>query len=202
MFVVGITGGIGSGKSAATSFLEQQGINIVDADIVARQVVELGSDALKQIEAHFGPDIIGMDGSLDRAALRQIVFKAPEERQWLESLLHPLIRVTILEQLSVSKSPYAILSSPLLLETNQHELVDHIVVVDVPEETQIQRTTLRDDNSIEQVKAIISAQMPRQERLKHADSVINNDQDLLSLEKQVSKLHQQLLYKAQEKSDD
>lgn len=202
MFVVGITGGIGSGKSAVTNILEQKNIHIVDADLVARQVVEPGSDALKQIEAHFGPDIICIDGSLDRAALRQIVFKAPEERQWLESLLHPLIRVTILEQLSASKSPYAILSSPLLLETNQHELVDHIVVVDVPEETQIQRTTLRDDNSIEQVKAIISAQMPRQERLKHADSVINNDQDLLSLEKEVSKLHQQLLYKAQEKSDD
>ncbi len=202
MFVVGITGGIGSGKSAVTSFIENRGINIVDADIVARQVVEPGSNALKQIEDHFGPDIISIDGSLDRAALRKIVFKAPEERQWLESLLHPLIRETILEQLTESKSPYAILSSPLLLETNQHELVDHIVVVDVPEETQIQRTTRRDDNSIEQVKAIISAQMPRPERLKHADSVISNDGDLLSLEQKVTKLHQQLLFKAQEESDD
>jgi dephospho-CoA kinase len=202
LFVVGITGGIGSGKSAVTSFIENRGINIVDADIVARQVVEPGSNALKQIEDHFGPDIISIDGSLDRAALRKIVFKAPEERQWLESLLHPLIRETILEQLTESKSPYAILSSPLLLETNQHELVNHIVVVDVPEETQIQRTTRRDDNSIEQVKAIISAQMPRQERLKHADSVISNDGDLLSLEQKVTKLHQQLLFKAQEESDD
>lgn len=202
MFVVGITGGIGSGKSAVTNILERKGINIVDADIVARQVVEPGSTALKQIEAHFGPSIISIDGSLDRAALRKIVFKAPEERQWLESLLHPLIRETILEQLTESKSSYAILSSPLLLETNQHELVDHIVVVDVPEETQIQRTTRRDDNSIEQVKAIISAQIPRPERLKHADSIISNNGDLLSLEQKVTKLHQQLLFKAQQESDD
>lgn len=195
MFVVGITGGIGSGKSAVTHFLEQKGINIVDADLVARQVVEPGSDALKQIENHFGREIINSAGSLDRAALRKIVFKAPEERQWLESLLHPLIRETILEQLSDSQSPYAILSSPLLLETNQHELVNHIVVVDVPEETQIQRTMQRDDNSIEQVKAIISAQITRTERLKRADSIISNDGDLLSLEQKVTELHQKLLSK-------
>ncbi|MFY0676180.1 MAG: dephospho-CoA kinase [Neptuniibacter sp.] len=202
MFIVGITGGIGSGKSAVTELLEQQGITIVDADIVARQVVEPGTPALKEIERHFGTSVINQEDGLDRQKLRAIVFDNPQERKWLEALLHPLIREEILLQLSQSNSHYTVLSSPLLLETDQHELVDKIVVVDVSENIQIQRTMKRDNNSSDQVKAIIAAQKNREERIQSAHYIINNDADLKALQEKVFNLHQQLLLNAKEQSHD
>ena len=202
MFIVGITGGIGSGKSAVTELLEQQGITIVDADIVARQVVEPGTPALTEIERHFGTPVINQERGLDRQKLRAIVFDNPRERKWLEALLHPLIREEILRQLSRSKSLYTILSSPLLLETDQHELVDKVVVVDVSEQTQLQRTMKRDNNSSDQVKAIIAAQKNREERIQSAHYIINNDADLKTLQEKVFNLHQQLLLNAKEQSHD
>ena len=198
MFIVGITGGIGSGKSAVTELLEQQGINVVDADIVAREVVEPGTPALKEIELHFGASVINQLGGLNRQKLRAIVFDNLQERKWLEALLHPLIREEILLQLSQSNSPYTVLASPLLLETDQHELVDKIVVVDVTEQVQIQRTMQRDNNSSDQVKAIIAAQKSRQERIQSAHYIINNDADLKTLQEKVLNLHQQLLLNAKE----
>ena len=202
MFIVGITGGIGSGKSAVTEMLEQQGITIVDADIVARQVVEPGTPALKEIERHFGISVINQEGGLDRQKLRAIVFDNPQERKWLEALLHPLIRKEILMQLSQSNSHYTVLSSPLLLETDQHELVDKIVVVDVSENIQIQRTMKRDNNSSDQVKAIIAAQKNREERIQSAHYIINNDADLKTLQEKVFNLHQQLLLNTKEQNHD
>lgn len=202
MFIVGITGGIGSGKSAVTELLEQQGITIVDADIVARQVVEPGTPALTEIERHFGTPVINQERGLDRQKLRAIVFDNPRERKWLEALLHPLIREEILRQLSRSKSLYTVLSSPLLLETDQHELVDKVVVVDVSEQTQLQRTMKRDNNSSDQVKAIIAAQKNREERIQSAHYIINNDADLKALQEKVFDLHQQLLLNAKEQSHD
>jgi len=202
LFIVGITGGIGSGKSAVTELLEQQGITIVDADIVARQVVEPGTPALKEIERHFGTSVINQEDGLDRQKLRAIVFDNPQERKWLEALLHPLIREEILLQLSQSNSHYTALSSPLLLETDQHELVDKIVVVDVSEQVQIQRTMKRDNNSSDQVKAIIAAQKNREERIQSAHYIINNDADLKTLQEKVFNLHQQLLLNAKEQSHD
>ncbi|MGI1669125.1 MAG: dephospho-CoA kinase [Neptuniibacter sp.] len=202
MFIVGITGGIGSGKSAVTELIEQQGITIVDADIVARQVVEPGTPALKEIEHHFGTSVINQEDGLDRQKLRAIVFDNPQERKWLEALLHPLIRKEILMQLSQSNSHYTVLSSPLLLETDQHELVDKIVVVDVSENIQIQRTMKRDHNSSDQVKAIIAAQKNREERIQSAHYIINNDADLKALQEKVFNLHQQLLLNAKEQSHD
>jgi len=202
VFIVGITGGIGSGKSAVTDILAQQGIGIVDADIVAREVVEPGSAALKSIAQHFDTDLIQADGSLDRARLREIVFKAPQERQWLESLLHPIIRESVQQQLSASNSSYTVLSSPLLLETDQHTLTDYIVVVDVPEAIQIQRTMQRDANNLEQVKAIIAAQISRETRNSRADMLISNDGDLSALHNKVLALHQQLLIQAEEEKND
>ena len=193
MFIVGITGGIGSGKSAVTQQLESLGITVIDADIVAREVVEPGEDALQSISSHFGATVITDSGELNRAELRTRVFDNPEERKWLENLLHPLIRKRIVTQLNASNSSYTVLVSPLLLETDQHSLTDHIVVVDLPKELQIQRTMSRDNNNKTQVEAIIDAQMQREDKLERANSVISNDKDLYTLKNKVNNLHQKLL---------
>lgn len=190
MFVLGVTGGIGSGKTAATNAFQELGIKVVDADLAARVVVEKGRPALAEIEKRFGSDILLGDGNLDRAALRKIVFEQPEERKWLESLTHPLIRNEIINGLQSATSPYAILSSPLLIESGQYQLVKRVLVIDVPEETQIARTCERDSNPEEQVKSIIAAQISRQDRLEKADDVILNDQDLTYLQNEVAKLHE------------
>lgn len=189
MFIVGLTGGIGSGKSAVSKRFEQLGITVVDADIVAREVVLPGEPALNKIARQFGSDILLGDGNLNRTALRKIIFDQPEKREWLEQLLHPLIRERILLQLTQASSPYAILASPLLLETDQHLLVDHTVVVDIDEATQISRTTVRDSTDTAQVKAIIAAQMPREERLAHADTIIDNSGSEELLQPQIEALH-------------
>ena len=190
---VGITGGIGSGKSAVTKRLQSLGIEVIDADIVAREVVETGSPALEKIAQHFGADILAKDGSLDRAALRGIVFADPNERLWLEKLTHPLIGESIARQLAIALSPYVVLSSPLLLEGSQRDFVEHIVVVDVPETVQISRTKARDNNSEELVRAIMAAQMSRDSRLAAADTVIDNSGALDALDEQVVSLHKKLL---------
>lgn len=193
VFRVGVTGGIGSGKSAVTSQLERLGIVIVDADRVARDVVQPGSAALGAIAKRFGESILKEDGALDRAALRQIVFEDSSQRRWLEELTHPLIRRGIEHQLWSADSPYVVLSSPLLLETSQRDLVDHVVVVDIPETLQLERTVARDGNSEALVKAIMAAQMARNSRLEFAHTVLDNSADLQALEAQVNKLHEQLL---------
>ena len=187
--VVGVTGGIGSGKSAATSIFSELGIDVVDADIVSRQVVVPGSEALLQIAEYFGSDILLEDGSLDRKALRGRIFTDAAARHWLESLLHPLIRKETERQLQESRSPYVILSSPLLLETDQHRMVDRVLLIDVPEAVQIARTSTRDETSTAAVQAIMAAQLSRPERRARADDVIDNDRDLQHLEAEVRRLH-------------
>lgn len=195
MAVVGLTGGIGSGKSTVARLFGALGVHWVDADDVAREVVEPGTPALEKIAEHFGQEILLPDGSLDRAALRRIVFDAPEERAWLEELLHPVIREELMRQLRPDNYslPYVLLVSPLLLETDQHELVEKIVVVDVPVEIQIQRTMARDTNDREQVERIIAAQMPREQRLRKADDVVDNNLAMMDVERQVEQLHQTFL---------
>jgi dephospho-CoA kinase len=196
-FIVGITGGIGSGKSAVTERFEKLGITVVDADLAARVVVEPGRPALAAIAEHFGGEIIQADGSLDRAALRQRVFADKAERLWLEQLTHPLIGREILEQMEASGSPYTILSSPLLLETSQRELADCVVVVDVPESIQLERTIQRDSNDEAQVRRIMAAQMGRDERLEKADIVIDNSRSLAELDDAVDELHKEFLLRAE-----
>ncbi len=195
--VVGVTGGIGSGKSALTDLLEARGISVVDADKAARVIVERGRPALAKIAEHFGPAIIQADGTLDRASLRQKVFADEQERLWLESLTHPLIGEEIQSQLERSTSLYTVLSSPLLLETNQKQLVDLTIVVDVPEEIQVKRAAKRDANSVEQVKRIMAAQLPRDDRLSMADLVVDNSGSLHALKEKVDELHAHLLDKSQ-----
>lgn len=196
MFVVGITGGIGSGKSAVTDHLETLGITVIDADKVARVVVQPGTSGLDAIVEHFGTDILLADGGLDRAALRKIVFDNPNERKVLEGLTHPRIRDEIARKLSEASSPYVVLSSPLLLESGQNTFANYIVVVDVPEEVQLKRTMARDDNSEALVNQIMAAQLDRQTRLARADTSITNDGTLEALYERVDVLHEDLLARA------
>ncbi|MCX2982382.1 dephospho-CoA kinase [Halieaceae bacterium IMCC14734] len=191
--IVGVTGGIGSGKSAATDHFASLGITIVDADLVSRIIVEPGRPALTAIAEHFGAEILQADGQLDRAVLRQKVFTDSAEREWLEQLTHPLIGEEIIRQLAQSQSAYTILASPLLLETSQKDLCAITVVVDVPEELQLQRTMARDANDEAQVRRIMAAQMSRQQRLQLADEVVDNSGDLAGLYGRVEQLHQQFL---------
>lgn len=190
-WILGLTGGIGSGKSAAASHFGSLGVHLVDADQAARWVVEPGRPALAHIVDRFGEQILQDSGQLDRAALRTRIFQAPEERQWLEQLLHPLIREEIRNVLDEARSPYAILVSPLLVESAaQREMARRVLVVDVPEQVQIQRTVQRDQVPEEQVRAILQAQASREERLRHAHDVLVNDRDLAWLQREVERLHE------------
>lgn len=189
MFVVGLTGGIGSGKTAASDIFKSLGVNIVDADIVAREVVEPGRPALKEITQHFGADILLTDGSLNRAKLRTCIFSNPSDKSWLEELLHPIIRQEIQHQLNDSKAAYSILVSPLLFETDQSKLVNRTLLIDVPVNVQLERAALRDNNSTEQIQKIIDSQLPRDDKLSKADDVICNDKDLASLESKIKDKH-------------
>ena len=196
--IIGLTGGIGSGKSAAAARFEQaHGIHVVDADIKSRVVVEPGRPALQHIVDRFGDAVLQADGSLNRAALRERVFQLPDERRWLEQLLHPLIRDEIVADLASAESPYSLLVSPLLVESGQYQMTQRILVVDVPEALQIARTTARDQVPEQQVRAIMQAQAQREERLRHAHDVITNDRDLAALQAQVDALHQRYLNLAQ-----
>ncbi|MFT6153344.1 MAG: dephospho-CoA kinase [Bermanella sp.] len=193
MLIIGVTGGIGSGKSAATHEFTKLGIEVVDADVAARTIVEKGQSALQQIAQQFGNNILLPNGELDRAALRKVIFEFPEQRKWLETLTHPLIRNEIINGLKSAKSPYVILASPLLIESGQYHLVTRTLVIDVPVEVQIKRTCQRDNNDPEQVQAIIEAQISRDERLKKADDVIENQYNLNHLHEEILKLHQAYL---------
>ena len=194
--IVGLTGGIGSGKSTVVRVFGDLGVHWVDADDVAREVVEPGMPALATIAEHFGEAVLMTDGSLNRAALRQKVFAEPDERVWLERLLHPVIREELVRQLQPEDYllPYVLLVSPLLLETDQRDLAAKIIVVDVPESVQIERTMARDDNSREQVERIMAAQMAREDRRSQADAIIDNNRPRNEVERQVCELHNRFLF--------
>ena len=195
--IIGLTGGIGSGKTAASDYFQSLGIKVVDADIEARAIVEPGSDILTTIYHHFGSSVLTDTGELNRGWLRQQIFQSPEERLWLESLTHPAIRERIRLQLSTADSPYVILVSPLLFESGQHLMTDRTLLIDLPEALQRTRASLRDNNTQEQIDAIIQAQMSRQERQERADDIIINDQDLKDLQQECLNYHQNYLKLAQ-----
>jgi dephospho-CoA kinase len=188
-WILGLTGGIGSGKSAVAACFAELGVHQVDSDHVARWVVEPGQPALGKIAEHFGDEILLADGSLNRPMLRERIFQAPEQRKWLEALLHPLIRERTYQYLEQGTSPYAILVSPLLIESGQWRTVQRVLVVDTPEHLQLQRTALRDNVSQEQVRSIIAAQAQRDDRLAHADDILINDRDQQWLQQEVERLH-------------
>ena len=188
-WVVGLTGGIGSGKSAVSDRFAKLAIKIVDADIASRVVVEPGKPALAQIAEHFGAHLLTAEGVLDRAELRKKVFADATQRRWLEQLLHPPINEYLRAELASAESTYAILAHPLLIETGRNRICDRVLVVDVPEALQLSRTMQRDGNTEEQVHAIMAAQANREDRLAAADDVISNDNDLAHLDVEVSRLH-------------
>lgn len=192
--IIGLTGGIGSGKSAAADrFAEAHGIHVVDADMKSRVVVEPGKPALKHIVDRFGDEVLLADGSLNRPALRERIFRDPTQRLWLEELLHPLIREETINDLASAQSPYALLVSPLLIESGQHRMTRRVIVVDVPESMQLARTAARDQVPLEQIRAIMEAQATREDRLRQAHDVLTNDGDLAALQAQVDALHERYL---------
>jgi dephospho-CoA kinase len=197
-FIVGLTGGIASGKTTVANLFAQYGIDLVDADVIARDVVAIGSEGLQAITEHFGQAILLADGSLDRAALRAQVFDKPEQRLWLNNLLHPMIRQKMLEQVQASTSAYVIMIVPLLFENHLDSLVDTTLVVDIARELQISRAMQRDSVSKEQVEHILASQMTREQRLKSADNIIDNQGKHKLLRSQVSRLHQRYLQQAAE----
>lgn len=189
---LGLTGGIGSGKSVAADRFQSLGAQVVDADLIAREVVEPGEPALEAIAHHFAPSILLDDGRLNRSKLREIIFSESAAKQWLEDLLHPIIRERIIHRLSErgGNTPYAILVSPLLLETDQSALVQRIIVVDCPTDMQLKRASLRDNTDTAQIKAIMATQLTREQRLARADDILHNDGDLEHLYQQIDRLHQ------------
>lgn len=192
-FVLGVTGGIGSGKTAVTDCLSRWGITVIDADVVARTVVEPGQPALDAIVRRFGAAVLLPTGALNRAALRTVVFSDPTARRDLEAITHPAIRSGLEAGLKAATSPYAVLASPLLFESGQVAMVDRVWVVDVPEATQRARAAQRDGVSPEQIEAIMAAQWPRADRLARADLVIDNQGSLETLHQHVQAAHEQLL---------
>ena len=191
--IVGLTGGIGSGKSAAADLFAAKGVELVDTDVLAREVVEPGTPALAAIAEHFGDEILGADGGLDRAKLRAIVFAQPAEKNWLEALLHPLIDELLRSRLASFQSSYCLLVSPLLLETEQAAHVDRILVIDIDRQGQLQRTLRRDGSSQATVEAIIDSQITREERLARADDIISNQGTLEDLARAVDQQHARYL---------
>ncbi|MDW6002991.1 dephospho-CoA kinase [Vibrio mangrovi] len=193
-FVVGLTGGISSGKTTVADLFHQNfSIDIIDADVVARQVVEKGSPGLAAITTHFGQEILNDDGTLNRSRLREIIFADQREKSWLNQLLHPMIRQKMQTDLAQTSSPYTLLVIPLLVENQLQSMTDRILVVDVDEETQIQRTMTRDGISRQHAQNILSAQATRAERLAVADDVINNNAVNQKLLSQITELHQKYL---------
>ncbi|WP_226506438.1 dephospho-CoA kinase [Pseudomonas sp. MWU16-30317] len=188
-WVLGLTGGIGSGKSAAAERFAEHGIHVVDADQAARWVVEPGRPALQQLAEHFGLDILQPSGALDRSALRKRIFEDAEQRRWVEALLHPLIAQEIADNLAQATSTYAVFVSPLMVESGQYKRTDRLLVIDAPTELQRARTLKRDTTTAEQVEAILKAQASREQRLALADDVVLNDRDLAWLHSEVDRLH-------------
>jgi len=193
MYRIGLTGGIASGKSTVAHLFAQHGIGIIDADLIAREIVLPGQSAYKAIVAHFGENILEDHGNINRIKLKEIVFNHKEERLWLEKLLHPLIRNEMIARSNKVPSPYCIEVIPLLIETLPYPELNRILVVDVSVDTQIKRLKEREKLEDTLIKEILTAQISREERLSHADDVIENEGDLSSLTQAVNRLHQRYL---------
>ncbi|WP_435955223.1 dephospho-CoA kinase [Dryocola sp. BD626] len=193
VYTVALTGGIGSGKSTVANTFARLGIAVIDADVIARQVVEPGQPALNAISEHFGKEILLPDGSLNRRILREKIFSSPAEKQWLNELLHPLIHQLTQTEINHARSPYVLWVVPLLVENHLQHKADRVLVVDVSPEVQIARTISRDNVSRQHAEQILAAQATRDERLAVADDVINNDGSPDRVAVHVDRLHRQYL---------
>ncbi|MBE8215651.1 MAG: dephospho-CoA kinase [Endozoicomonadaceae bacterium] len=188
-FIIGLTGGIGCGKSTVANFFKEKGIQIIDADQIARDIIEQDHNILQKIQNYFGTQIITQDHQINRKLLRTRIFESHKEKTWLENLLHPLILTEMTQQIENNHSLYAIIVSPLLLEKNQYKWADRILVIDIEEPEQIIRTIARDQCSDAEVKAIITAQISRDERLKMADDIVYNNRSMYDLTPHLESLH-------------
>ena len=193
-FCIGLTGGIGSGKSSAAKIFQELGAAVVDTDQIAHELTRRGGAAIAAIADHFGADCIAADGSLDRSKMRRLVFADPKAKRKLEAILHPLIRRESRARIAAAQQPYVLVVVPLLLETGAYrELIKRVLVVDCDEARQIARTVRRSGLAIDEVRAIMAAQLPRAERLTAADDVLHNDADIDALRRQVEILHAKYL---------
>lgn len=193
MLKVALTGGIGSGKSAASSKFEKLGIEVIDADIISHDLVEPGQPALRKITNTFGREMLLADGRLDRKRLRNTIFANPQARRQLEGILHPLIYQKMHQRLEQVESPYAVMVIPLLTESKENYEIDRILLIDVPESVQAQRVIHRDNCSHDEFEQILASQASREERLRTADDIILNDGTLEQLHLSVEEQHQQYL---------
>ncbi|WP_448246949.1 dephospho-CoA kinase [Thalassotalea agariperforans] len=193
-YIIGLTGGIGSGKTTIANMFAELGVDVIDADIIARQVVEPNTPALIAIQQRFGADMLTADGQLNRGLLRTKVFNNEEDKSWLNNLLHPLIRQQMQSQTLAAQSPYCLLVIPLLIENNLTAMVNRVLVIDVDEQTQLQRASQRDNNSTQLIQNIINSQIDRQSRLSHADDIIDNQHlSLNEIKSLIVKLHHKYL---------
>ncbi|MCL2898927.1 dephospho-CoA kinase [Brenneria tiliae] len=200
-YIVALTGGIGSGKSTVADEFAKLGVSIIDADIIARQVVEPGKPALDAIRLRFGADILHADGSLNRAALRQSIFSSPEDKQWLNNLLHPLIHAETQSRFQESTDAYVLWVVPLLIENGLQRLAQRVLVVDVNRDTQLERTLARDGIGRQQAENILAAQATREQRLAYADDIIDNSRSQRELASRVAQLHRRYLELAASAAD-
>ncbi len=189
MLKIGLTGGIGSGKTTAANLFHELGIPVIDADNIAHTLVSKGQPALREIVRNFGAAILDEDGSLDRDKLRDIIFSSPSQKKLLESILHPLVYKEMQRQMDSMDRPYVILSIPLLLETGMQHLVDRILVIDCPVEIQFERVKQRNGLTDDRIASIIGAQIPRTKRISAADDIVNNSGSTSKLAEQIKKLH-------------
>ena len=187
--IIGLTGGIGSGKSAAANFFHREGVTVLDADQLAREVIEQNTPGFQSIVDYFGSDIVGEDGSIDRAKLRQEIFDDKEKKKAIESITHPLVRDLMAERIAASTSPYSIIMVPLIFETNSMSAYNRILVIDCDTKLQLERATLRDNNSSEQIQKILDSQCSRTERLSIANDVIPNNDTLENLKTRSLAMH-------------
>ncbi len=189
MLIIALTGGIGSGKSTVSRMFEAQGVTVIDADVISHELTRPGSPVLDKIRAVFGDTVITTEGDLNRAALRERVFARPELRKRLEGILHPLVRREMLRRASALKTPYCVFSIPLLIESNMTDLVDRVLVVDTDSSIRIRRVEERSGLDEITIRRIMSAQVSDEVRRSRADDIIENDDDLDHVEKQVAELH-------------
>ena len=191
--IIGLTGGIGSGKSAAANFFQNEGINVINADRLAKDVIAKNTPGFNSVVKYFGSNIIDLDGSINRAKLRKEVFDNDEKRMALESITHPLVREMMFEKISASNSPYSIIEVPLIFETKSMSSYNRVLVIDCDSKLQLERAVLRDQNSNEQIQKIIESQCSREERLSIANDVISNNDSLKNLEIRSLAMHKYYL---------
>ena len=187
--IIGLTGGIGSGKSAAANFFQNEGISVIDTDQLARKVIEKDTPGYSKVVESFGANILDNNDSIDRAKLREEVFNDNEKRKILESITHPLVRELMVQKISSSTSPYSIIMVPLIFETNSAKNYDRVLVIDCDVEIQLARATIRDENSADLIQKIIDSQCSRSERLSIANDVIPNNHSIEDLKKRSLAMH-------------